>query len=72
MGREGEAHELKGAYLFLASDASSYATGTDIIIDVWLLSSVDIHTTNALHRVDIPCHKMGNASQTSLRHLYFW
>jgi len=33
MGREGEAHELKGAYLFLASDASSYATGTDIIID---------------------------------------
>jgi len=34
MGREGEAHELKGAYLFLASDASSYATGTDIIIDV--------------------------------------
>ena len=27
MGREGEAHELKGAYLYLASDASSYTTG---------------------------------------------
>ncbi|KAH9845627.1 L-xylulose reductase [Teratosphaeria destructans] len=33
MGREGEAHELKGAYLYLASDASSYTTGTDIVLD---------------------------------------
>ncbi|KAF4620175.1 hypothetical protein G7Y89_g14647 [Cudoniella acicularis] len=33
MGREGEPHELKGAYLYLASDASSYTTGADIIID---------------------------------------
>lgn len=33
MGREGEAHELKGAYLYLASDAASYTTGTDIIVD---------------------------------------
>ena len=33
MGREGEAHELKGVYLFLASDASSYATGADIIVE---------------------------------------
>ncbi|KAK5627409.1 hypothetical protein RRF57_003124 [Xylaria bambusicola] len=33
MGREGETVELKGAYLFLASDASSYATGIDILID---------------------------------------
>ncbi|PGH16320.1 hypothetical protein AJ79_01862 [Helicocarpus griseus UAMH5409] len=33
MGREGEAHELAGAYLYLASDASSYTTGTDIIVD---------------------------------------
>ena len=30
MGREGEAHELKGAYLYLASDAASYTTGADI------------------------------------------
>lgn len=31
--REGETHELKGVYLYLASDASSYTTGTDIIVD---------------------------------------
>jgi sorbose reductase len=33
MGREGEAGELKGVYLFLASEASSYVTGTDVIVD---------------------------------------
>lgn len=33
MRREGEAHELKGAYLLLASDAGSFMTGTDIIVD---------------------------------------
>ncbi|KAK4138636.1 NAD(P)-binding protein [Trichocladium antarcticum] len=33
MGREGEPEELKGAYLYLATDASSYTTGTDIAVD---------------------------------------
>lgn len=33
MGREGEPHELRGAYLYLASDAASYTTGTDIQVD---------------------------------------
>jgi sorbose reductase len=33
MGREGEARELKGAYVYLVSDASRYTTGTDLIVD---------------------------------------
>ena len=33
MGRYGDATELKGAYVFLCSDASSYMTGSDMRID---------------------------------------
>ncbi|RYN33133.1 L-xylulose reductase [Alternaria tenuissima] len=33
MGRFGKTVELKGVYLLLASDASSYMTGTDILVD---------------------------------------
>lgn len=33
MGRQGDAKELKGAYVYLVSDASTYTTGADIIID---------------------------------------
>lgn len=33
LGREGLPQELVGAYLYLASDASTYATGTDIRVD---------------------------------------
>jgi NAD(P)-dependent dehydrogenase (short-subunit alcohol dehydrogenase family) len=33
MGRWGELHEVAGAALFLASDASSYVTGTALFVD---------------------------------------
>ncbi|KAL0943820.1 short-chain dehydrogenase [Colletotrichum truncatum] len=33
MGREGEPRELKGAYLYLASNAASYTTGCDLVVD---------------------------------------
>lgn len=33
LGREGETQELVGAYVYLASDASTYTTGTDLLVD---------------------------------------
>lgn len=33
LGREGTPQELVGAYLYLASDASTFTTGTDILVD---------------------------------------
>ncbi|KAI3320657.1 putative short-chain dehydrogenase [Xylariaceae sp. AK1471] len=33
LGRQGHVKEIKGLYLYLASDASTYTTGTDVIID---------------------------------------
>ena len=33
LNRDGEAKELKGAYVYLVSDASTYTTGADIVID---------------------------------------
>ncbi|KAI1192574.1 putative short-chain dehydrogenase [Nemania serpens] len=33
LGRQGHVKELKGLYLYLASDASTYTTGSDVIVD---------------------------------------
>ncbi|KAF2661636.1 short chain dehydrogenase [Lophiostoma macrostomum CBS 122681] len=33
LGRQGHVKEIKGLFLYLASDASSYQTGSDVIID---------------------------------------
>lgn len=33
LGRQGQPRELVGAYLYLASDASTYTSGTDILVD---------------------------------------
>lgn len=33
MGRNGDAKELKGAYVYLCSDLSTYTTGADILVD---------------------------------------
>lgn len=33
LGREGVAKELKGLYVYLVSDASTYTTGADIVVD---------------------------------------
>lgn len=33
LGRQGHVKEIKGLYLYLASDASTYTTGSDVVID---------------------------------------
>lgn len=33
LGRQGDVKEIKALYLYLASDASTYMTGSDILID---------------------------------------
>jgi NAD(P)-dependent dehydrogenase (short-subunit alcohol dehydrogenase family) len=42
MGRMGESAEVANATLFLASDESSYMTGTDITVDGGTLAGVGV------------------------------
>jgi len=38
LGRWGESQDLVGACMFLASEASSYVTGSDILVDGGLIN----------------------------------
>ena len=42
MNRDGEAKELKGAYVYFCSDASTYTTGMSTFIPLASLSSTNI------------------------------
>ena len=56
MGREGEPHELKGAFLYLASDASSYVTGESLLAIPRLLLMRKNQGPISLWMADTVCH----------------
>lgn len=35
LGRNGQAKELKGGYVYLCSDASTYTTGANVSLDIY-------------------------------------
>ena len=40
IGRDGETHELVGAFVHLACDAASYTTGCDVVVRWWALFAI--------------------------------
>lgn len=54
VGRFGRPDEVADAALFLASDLSTYVTGTELIVDGGLTSSLDHQLLDLLYDVDDP------------------
>ena len=58
MNRLGNVDELNNTAIFLASDASTFMTGSDIVVDVSLLHPAICCTVLTEHRVVTACGKM--------------
>ena len=58
MRRLGNADELNNTAIFLASDASTFMTGSDIVVDVSLLHPATCYPVLTRHRVVTACGKM--------------
>lgn len=55
MGRLGVPEDLKGAIVFLASDASAFVTGTEVKVDggYWYVFTDSLRSCMALHQPDL-------------------
>ena len=71
MNRLGNVDELNNTAIFLASDASTFMTGSDIVVDVSLLHPATCYTVLTRHRVVTAYGKMNvYHSHRSLVHAY--
>jgi len=58
MNRLGNVDELNNTAIFLASDASTFMTGSDIVVDVSFLHPATCYPVLTRHRVVTACGKM--------------